>query len=103
MKFLKFKTISGKTGLRLLAAGFLAASVMSFTLPREFFDPHTGFEYDIFCVSFEAINTDELFIPAPLYIKPPVKTVFSLSFNEIILSRFTDQLKDSRAPPLTLI
>ena len=104
MKETERNIISTEKRVRAVAAVFiLAASLMSFTLPREFFDPHAGFEYDIFCVSFDAISTDELFIPVPPYVAPPAPETVSVSFNEIILSQYTDQLKNSRAPPFLLI
>lgn len=27
-------------------------------MPREFFDPHVGVDYDIFCKSFDSLSTD---------------------------------------------
>ncbi|MBN1533624.1 MAG: hypothetical protein JXA20_13225 [Spirochaetes bacterium] len=36
---------------RLGAALVLASTMLSFTLPREFFDPHNGTHWDIFCVT----------------------------------------------------
>jgi len=43
---------------RYIAVAVLFLTALSFSLPREFFDPHIGIDYDIFCQLSSYINSD---------------------------------------------
>ena len=45
--------------LRRVTIIVLALSLGSFSLPREYFDPHLGIDFDIFCQLSSYINADE--------------------------------------------
>ena len=51
-----------QTNLRIETAVLLVLSFSTFALPREFFDPHVGTLYDIYCqlTSYIVVDLDEL-------------------------------------------
>lgn len=55
MWFSKIKLHRAKT---FLALTLLATSVLTLGLPKEFFDPHVGIDYDVFCKSLYSVGLE---------------------------------------------
>jgi len=57
----------GKRSRQALIIAVLAASWLSFSLPREFFDPHLGMEDDIFCRTLSFMSAEVPVLPGPRF------------------------------------
>ena len=90
---MKFVMLKYKKNIRYISVLILLLTVSSFLLPRETFDPHFGFDYDIFCVAYHLLlSADNVIIEIKieqkkikdnkkpvLYIEPQVIFICNLS------------------------
>mgnify|MGYP007005258879 CR=1 FL=1 len=54
-----------RTTMRAVALFILTGSVFTFALPKEFFDPHMGIDYDVYCRLYDASRADSFILEAP--------------------------------------
>jgi ABC-type antimicrobial peptide transport system permease subunit len=86
-----------------LAAAIILCSIMSFSLPRETFDPHCGVDTDIFCRAYFQIISDlyELDLSVSLFEiveKNEPANLYCPEYRAEI-----DRANSTRAPPGTIL
>ncbi len=76
----------------------LLLSTMSLALPREFYDPHPGVEYDIFCRNYIMFMVDEYRFRVELTAEE--EPLPQDEYGEHLVILFLVLLRYSRAPPV---
>lgn len=81
-----------------IAILFIVLSAMSFSLPKETFDPHLGVDYDIFCQLSSYIIIDKILNSYQL---PKLFSIEKLItyITQLIITLFS-KVYSARAPPL---
>jgi ABC-type antimicrobial peptide transport system permease subunit len=88
-----------KSNTRIIAIIALSLSIISFSLPREYFDPHIGIDTDIFCKAYFSICSglmDKEEIASNHYVS------ISLILQEVLslCSAYVIDNSSIRAPPI---
>jgi len=85
--------------LALVAVIIFLASSATFALPRETFDPHFGFDDDIFCVIYNSFTSVDNVISDTSFASKEIEIDISLNNylppELVLIKHFTE-----RAPPL---
>lgn len=85
--------------MKIIASITLFLSVFSFSMPREYFDPHLGMDYDIYCI---------IYFNLAIYTHDEESFHLVVTFEGIeyvpaiihrIFTQFLDTSRYSRAPP----